>query len=181
MDNGRVLAVCRSGQHTFSKRADMFIRLRAGLGVEGDAHMGEAVKHRHHVKKDPLAPNLRQVHLIHGELFAELAAKGFEIEPGALGENITTTGVDLLALPQNTRLHIGPDAIIEVTGLRSPCGQINAFRPGLMQAVLDRDSAGNLIRKSGIMAVVIADGQIASGDAIDVRLPEGAHRALQPV
>jgi MOSC domain-containing protein YiiM len=176
-----VIAVARNHRHTFSTRADMFIRLRTGLGVEGDAHMGETVRHRHHRAKDPAAPNLRQVHLIHSELFADLAGKGFTIHPGDLGENITTAGLDLLALPQGTRLRIGDSAIVELTGLRNPCIQIDRFRPGLMQAVLDRDSAGNLIRKSGVMGIVAAGGQVAQGDVIDVLLPAGPPRPLPPV
>ncbi len=178
---GVVIAVARSPHHTFSKRAEMFIRLRTGLGVEGDAHMGETVRHRHHRAKDPAAPNLRQVHLIHSELFAELAGKGFRIHPGDFGENITTEGLDLLLLPQGTRLRIGDSAIIELTGLRNPCSQIDRFRPGLMKAVLGRDAAGNLVRKSGVMAIVVAGGQVAPGDPIEVVLPGGPCRPLEPV
>ncbi len=177
----KVLAVCRNPHHTFSKRVDMFIRLREGLGVEGDAHMGATVKHRSRVAKDPGSPNLRQVHLIHAELFDELAGKGFSIHPGDMGENITTSGIDLLGLPEGARLHIGGQAIVEVTGLRNPCGQIDKFRSGLTQAVLDRDEHGNLVRKSGIMAVVLADGQVAAGDQITITFPEGAPRPLRPV
>ncbi|MCC2095881.1 MAG: MOSC domain-containing protein [Hyphomicrobiales bacterium] len=184
---GAVIAVARNPHHTFSKRADMFIRLRAGLGVEGDAHRGETVRHRFQAAKTPAAANLRQVHLIHNELFAELAAKGFRINPGDLGENITTAGLDLLGQPRGTRLQIGDSAqvgggaIVELTGLRNPCVQMDRFRPGLMQAVLDRDAAGNLVRKAGVMAIVIADGQIAPGDAIHVQLPDGPRYPLEPV
>lgn len=178
---GRVLSVSRSQKHTFSKRADMFIRLQAGLGVEGDAHMGETVKHRSRVVKDPGAPNLRQVHLIHAELFDALKDQGFTITPGDMGENITTEGVDLLALPERTRLRLGSAAIVEITGLRNPCNQLNRFKPGLMQAVLDKDDDGDLIRKSGIMAIVISGGQVDPGDPITVHMPEEPHQKLKPV
>lgn len=183
---GKVLAVSRSQKHTFSKRVDMFIRLRAGLGVEGDAHMGETVQHWSPknwslVAKDPHAPNLRQVHLIHAELFHELKAKGFAVNPGEIGENITTSGLDLLSLPTGTKLHIGETAVVEVTGLRTPCNQLNVFAAGLKDAVQEIDSAGNRVRKSGIMGIVIADGQIAAGDAISVIMPDEPHLPLQPV
>lgn len=177
----RVLAVCRNQRHTFSKPVDMFICLREGLGVEGDAHMGATVKHRSRVAKDPDSPNLRQVHLIHAELFGELAGKGFSIQPGDLGENITTAGIDLLALPEGARLQIGSEAVVEITGLRNPCGQIDTFRAGLTQAVLDRDATGGLVRKAGVMAVVVAGGQVAAGDTVTVQLPQGRARPLRPV
>jgi hypothetical protein len=177
----RVVAVSLSGRHSFSKTNQLSIRLVRGLGVEGDAHAGETVKHRSRLAVDPEAPNLRQAHLIHAELFDELRGKGFVVGPGDLGENITTAGVDLLSLPRGTRLHIGADAIIELTGLRSPCKQIDGFAPGLMNAVLDRDTSGALVRKSGVMGIVIASGEAAPGDAIVVRLPEGAHEKLAPV
>jgi MOSC domain-containing protein YiiM len=143
--------------------------------------MGETVKHRSRVRKDPTQPNLRQVHLIHAELFDELRAKGFEVKPGDLGENVTTVGLDLLALPTGTRLHLGSSAIIEVTGLRNPCIQIDDFQKGLMAATLDKDPDGRLIRKAGIMSVVRADGEVRPGDAIDVELPAQPHRPLAPV
>src|SRR5882724_8545047 len=146
-----VTAVSRSKSHTFGKRNELMIRLVAGLGVEGDAHMGEKVKHRYHAAKNPDAPNLRQVHLMHEELFDELRAGGFNVQPGAIGENVTTRGLDLLGLPTGTRLRLGADAVIEVTGLRNPCRQIDAFAPGLTAAVLGRDADSQLIRKSGIM------------------------------
>ena len=163
-----VVAVSASPHHTFSKRVALSIRLVAGLGVAGDAHLGETVKHRSRVRKDPTAPNLRQVHLVHEELFAELAARGFAVTPGAIGENVTTRGLDLLALPTGTRLRLGADAVVEVTGLRNPCGQLDDFRPGLMAAVLDRDAEGRLVRKSGVMAIVLAGGDVRAGDAITV-------------
>src|SRR5215510_5316669 len=153
-----VTAVSRSRGHTFSKPNELMIRLVARLGVEGDAHMGEKVKHRYNPAKNPDAPNLRQVHLMHEELFDELRAGGFNVGPGAIGENVTTRGIDLLALPKGTRLRLGPEAVIEITGLRNPCRQIEAFQTGLLQAVLGHDANGNLIRKTGIMAVVISSG-----------------------
>ena len=134
-----VTAVSRSKAHTFSKPNELTIRLVAGLGVEGDAHMGENGETSPSCLKNPDAPNLRQVHLLHEELFDELRADGFNLQPGAIGENVTTRGVDLLALPTGTRLRLGAEAVIEVTGLRNPCRQIDAFQPGLMSAVLGRD------------------------------------------
>jgi MOSC domain-containing protein YiiM len=176
-----IIAVSRSRSHTFSKPNELMIRLVAGLGVEGDAHMGEKVKHRYHAAKNPDAPNLRQVHLVHGELFDELRAGGFNIGPGAIGENVTTRGVDLLALPKGTRLQLGPDAVIEITGLRNPCRQIDAYQHGLMAAVLGRAPQGRLIRKAGVMAIVIAGGDVRAGDSIAVELPLGEQCALLPV
>jgi MOSC domain-containing protein YiiM len=176
-----VAAVCSGGEHRFTKPVRQSIRLLSGLGVEGDAHLGVTVKHRSRVKKDPTQPNLRQVHLIHEELFDELRAGGFDIAPGMIGENITTHGIDLLGLPRDARLHVGASAVIGVTGLRDPCRQLNDFRPGLMQAVLDRDTEGNLIRKAGIMGVVLAGGDIRAGDTIRVELPPEPHRRLERV
>ena len=178
---GSVVAVsCRIGHH-FSKTPGPGIRLVTGLGVAGDAHMGETVKHRSRVLKDPTQPNRRQVHLMHAELFDELRAKGFAVKPGDIGENVTTSGIDLLALPTGTRLHLGTSAVVEVTGLRNPCGQLDTFQKGLMAATLDKDSDGNLVRKAGIMSIVIADGEVRPGDTIGVELPDGPHRPLAPV
>jgi MOSC domain-containing protein YiiM len=179
--DARVVAVSGSRSHTFSKPNLLSIRLLAGLGVEGDAHAGATVKHRSRVAKDPSQPNLRQVHLIHSELHNELRAQGFDVHAGQLGENITTEGLNLLALPVGARLHIGPTAIIEVTGLRTPCAQIDAFQKGLTAAVLGRDEAGRLIRKTGVMSVVIAEGDVQVGDAIRIALPSAPHRSLEPV
>ncbi len=180
--NAIVTAVSRAKGHSFSKRNEPTIRLAAGLGVEGDAHQGEKVKHRYHAARDPDAPNLRQVHLIHEELFAELRDGGFDVPPGALGENVTTRGVDLLSLPRGARLRFGDGgALIEVTGLRSPCRQIDKFQPGLMNAMLGKDDQGRVIRKSGVMAVVIAGGDIRAGDTISVEWPAGERLALEPV
>lgn len=176
-----VIAVSLSPRHKFSKQNALSIRLVKGLGVEGDAHMGSTVKHRSRVAQNPHMPNLRQVHLIHAELFGELAGAGFRVAPGDMGENITTSGVDLLALPRGARLHIGAGAIVELTGLRNPCGQIDKFQKGLMNAVLDRDASGGLIRKSGVMSIVIAGGDVWPGDPIRVEMPEGQARPLETV
>jgi MOSC domain-containing protein YiiM len=180
-DGPRVLAVCRSGRHSFSKPTALQIRLIGGLGVEGDAHAGATVKHRSRVARDPAQPNLRQVHLIHAELFDELAAAGFRVGPGDVGENVTTRGVDLLALSAGARLRLGDAAVVEVTGLRNPCYQLDDFQSGLMQAVLGRDAAGEPVRKCGVMAIVVAGGVVLPGDPIAVALPQPPHRKLRVV
>jgi MOSC domain-containing protein YiiM len=179
--NGVVEAVSRSEGHTFGKANRDAIRLLAGLGVEGDAHLGVTVKHRSRVARDPTQPNLRQVHLIHAELHDELATAGFVVSPGEMGENVTTRGIDLLALPTGARLYLGESAVVEVTGLRNPCAQLDRFQPGLMAAVLDRDEHGGLVRKAGVMGVVVAGGDIRPGDPVRVELPPGPHRPLEPV
>lgn len=176
-----VIAVHLNPQHTFSKAPVKEVQLRSGLGVEGDTHFGPTVQHLSRKRKDPAQQNLRQVHLIHAELFVELQLKGFTVQPGELGENITTQGIDLLALPTGTVLKLGADAEIKITGLRNPCKQINDFQAGLMNALLDRDEAGNLIRKAGVMAVVLKDGVVKAGDAIQVEWPEAPYRPLMPV
>jgi MOSC domain-containing protein YiiM len=176
-----VVSVSSSPTHAFSKPIEPSIVLVAGLGVEGDAHCGVTVKHRSRVAKDPSQPNLRQVHLIHSELFDELAGKGFQIAPGQLGENITTVGVDLLALPTDTVLHIGERVSLRLTGLRNPCAQLDGYQRGLTAAVLDRDTDGNLVRKAGVMSIVLAGGVVQPGDAIRVVLPVEPHRAMAPV
>ncbi len=176
-----VTAVSCSPTHSFSKPNQNCIRLLAGLGVEGDAHLGTKVKHRSRVKKDPSQLNLRQVHLIHAELHDELKASGFDVSAGDLGENVTTRGIDLLSLPAGARLLIGAAAVIEVTGLRNPCVQIDRFRKGLMKAVLGKDDHGNLVRKSGIMGVVLEGGEVKPGDAIRVELPPVPHQPLAVV
>jgi MOSC domain-containing protein YiiM len=176
-----IIAVASDRGHNFSKPSRASIRLIAGLGIEGDAHLGETVQHLSRLRRDPGASNLRQVHLIHAELHDELRAKGFRVEAGEMGENITTQGIDLLGLPVNARLHLGPAAIVEVKGLRNPCGQLDGLQPGLMAATLDKDSDGNLIRKAGVMAIVIASGEVKPGDAIHVELPDGPHERLAPV
>ena len=174
-------AVGRDEAHAFSKPPRASIMLVAGLGVAGDAHAGRTVRHRSRVARDPTAPNLRQVHLIHAELHDELNRLGFDVAPGDLGENITTRGLDLLGLAADTRLMIGPRAVIEVTGLRNPCTQLGGFQPGLMKAVLDRDCDGGLVRKAGVMAVVLAGGAIGPGDPITVGHRPGPHAPLRPV
>ena len=176
-----VAAVSRSPTHSFAKPNVESIRLVAGLGIEGDAHAGETVRHRYHVKMDPTQPNLRQVHLIHAELFEELAAKGFNVEPGQMGENITTRGIDLLALPTGTRLHLGDSAVVELTGLRNPCVQIDRFQKGLMAAVLDRTGKGQIVRKAGVMGIVLTGGDVSPGNPIAVVLPPEPHRRLKQV
>jgi MOSC domain-containing protein YiiM len=178
---GVVTAVARSTTHTFSKPNAASIRLLSGLGVEGDAHLGKTVKHRSRVARDPSQLNLRQVHLIHSELFEELRAAGFDIVEGQMGENITTSGLDLLALPAGTRLHLGKAAVVEITGLRNPCAQLECIAKGLTKATLDRDADGNLIRKAGIMGIVLAGGDVQPGDPIQVELPPPPYRHLAPV
>ena len=179
--SGQVTAVHSSPSHTMSKPSRERIRLLEGLGVEGDAHLGTTVKHRSRVARDPSRPNLRQVHLIHAELLDELDEAGFAVTAGMMGENVTTRGVDLLALPAGARLHLGADAVVEVTGLRNPCAQLDGLRPGLMAATLDRDERGDLVRKAGVMGVVVAGGEVRPGDPIRVELPPEPHRPLGPV
>ena len=176
-----VIAVSLSSSHTFTKPTQNSIRLLTGLGVEGDAHLGVTVKHRSRVARDPGQPNLRQVHLMHEELHDELCAAGFSVSPGALGENITTRGIDLLALPEGALLRIGVEAVVRVTGLRNPCAQLDQYQAGLTAATLGRDEEGNLIRKAGVMSVVIAGGEVRPGDAITVELPPLPHRKLDRV
>lgn len=176
-----IIALAVSPDHAFSKAPAQSITLLQGLGVEGDAHCGPTVKHRSRVAIDPTRPNLRQVHLIHAELLDALNAQGFDIAPGQLGENVTTRGIELLALPTGTRLRLGPQAVVEITGLRNPCAQIEQFRKGALAAVLDRDATGKLIRKAGVMGIVVAGGVVSTGDAIGIDLPDGEHRPLEPV
>jgi MOSC domain-containing protein YiiM len=176
-----VTAVSRSARHTLVKPNEEGIRLLTGLGVEGDAHLGATVKHRSRVARDPSQPNLRQVHLIHAELHQELEEAGFNVSAGQMGENVTTRGVDLLGLPTGARLRLGDRAVVEVTGLRNPCAQLDRIKAGLMAATLDRDERGNLVRKAGIMAVVVAEGEVRPGDEIVVELPPEPHRPLAPV
>ena len=178
---GVVTAVSRSATHTLARRNQGVVRLLTGLGVEGDAHMGETVKHRSRVARDPNQPNLRQLHLIHAELLDELRAAGFAVSAGQMGENVTTRGIDLLGLPTGTQLRFGNAALIEVTGLRNPCVQLNRIQPGLMAAVLGHDAQGRLIRKAGVMAVVLVGGEIRPGDPIRVELPPEPFRPLEPV
>jgi MOSC domain-containing protein YiiM len=156
------------------------IRLLAGLGVEDDAHLGVTVQHRSRVARDPSQPNLRQVHLVHAELHDELRVAGFDVAPGEMGENLTTRGVDLLGLPAGTRLGLG-EAVVEVTGLRNPCGQLEGVAPGLMAAVLDRDPSGGVVRKAGVMGVVVLGGEVRPGDPVAIELPPPPYRRLRPV
>ncbi|SKA26164.1 MOSC domain-containing protein [Consotaella salsifontis] len=181
MMTGRVIAVARDAEHRFSKAPAPSIRLIAGLGVEGDAHCGETVQHRSRVAINPSQPNLRQVHLIQAELFAELARAGFRIRPGDLGENVATEGIDLLALPRGTVLAIGGHARIEITGLRNPCLQIDRFRQGLLKSVLERDASGAIVRKAGVMGIILDGGEVRPGDAISAFLPAAPHEPLRPV
>lgn len=179
--SGVVTAVSRSACHTMTKRNEPSVRLFAELGVEGDAHAGATVKHRSRVARDPTQANLRQVHLIHAELHDELFEAGFDVRPGLLGENVTTRGVDLLGLPAGARLHLGDTAVVEVTGLRNPCTQLDGIQPGLMAATLGRDDDDALIRKAGVMAVVVTSGDVGPADPIRVELPPPPHRPLEPV
>ena len=176
-----VTAVSQSTGHEFSKQSQESIRLIAGLGVDGDAHCGTTVQHRSRVARDPSQPNLRQVHLIHAELHDELRTAGFDVSAGNMGENITTRGVDLLGLPAGARLHLGASAVVEVTGLRNPCPQLDAFQPGLMAAVLGRDADGALVRKAGIMGIVLTSGEVQPNDLIHVEMPPEPHQPLKPV
>ena len=178
---GRVVAVSADADHRFSKPIATRIRLLAGLGVEGDAHAGVTVQHRSRVAQDPTQPNLRQVHLIAEELIDDLGRAGFRVGPGVMGENVTTSGLDLIDLPRGTRLHLGETAVVEVTGLRNPCKQLDDFQSGLTQAVLGRDAHGNLIRKAGVMGIVLAGGEIRAGDLIRAEVPAGPHVKLERV
>ncbi|NKB44601.1 MAG: MOSC domain-containing protein [Alphaproteobacteria bacterium] len=176
-----VVAVSRNPNHTFSKTNEHSIRLVEGLGVDGDTHSGVTDQHRSHVARNPNAPNLRQVHLIHAELHDELEAKGFSVVPGQMGENITTRGVDLLNLPTGTRLHLGDTALVELTGLRNPCKQLNGIQDGLMQETIEKQADGTIIRKSGVMSIVISGGDVHQGDSIRVELPPQPHKPMEPV
>jgi MOSC domain-containing protein YiiM len=179
--NGTVSSVSRSPGHTMIKPPQASIRLLAGLGVEGDAHMGATVKHRSRLAGESEEPNLRQVHLIHAELHEELKAAGIVVQPGEMGENITTRGLDLLALPRGTRVSLGNAAVIEITGLRDPCSQLDRIAPGLMAATLGRDADGRLVRKAGVMAIVLTGGEVYPGDPIAVVLPPEPRRPLEVV
>ena len=177
----KVVSVNRSSEHLFSKEPVDEIFLIQGKGVSGDAHLGETVKHRSRVKKDPNQPNLRQVHLVHIELIQELEESGFRVRPGTIGENITTSGIDVLALPKGTILSIGGEVELKVTGLRNPCFQLDNYQQGLTAAVLDRDDNGELVRKAGIMSIVLKGGIVRPGDRIHVLYPDEPHESLLPV
>ncbi|HEY0168492.1 MAG TPA: MOSC domain-containing protein [Jatrophihabitans sp.] len=176
-----VVAVSLDDRHRFSKKPVEQITLIAGHGVEGDAHAGATVKHRFQMRRDKTQPNLRQVHLMHAELFDELAGQGFEVEPGQLGENVTTRGLDLLTLPAGTLLRMGPEAVVQVTGLRDPCVLIDKFQHGLLKAVIERDGDGRLIGKAGIMGVVVHGGPVSPADPVTVELPAPPHVALEVI
>lgn len=178
---GTVTTVSSNGEYSFTKPNRESVTLLAGLGVEGDVHAGVTVKHRSRIAQDPTQPNLRQVHLIHEELFREVAEAGFDVTPGDLGENITTTGIDLLALPTGTVLRLGEEAEVEITGLRNPCVQIDAFQDGLLKQVVGRDDEGNIVHRAGIMSIVRTGGVVRPGDPIAVELPDGPHRPLERV
>ncbi|GGM68732.1 MOSC domain-containing protein [Lentzea pudingi] len=178
---GVVTAVSRNEEYTFTKPTRDSITLLAGLGIEGDVHQGVTVKHRSRMAQDPTQPNLRQVHLMHSELFDELRSKGFPVEPGEIGENITTRGIDLLGLPTGTLLHLGPEAVVEVTGLRNPCIQIDRFSKGLLKEVVGKGPDGQLVRRAGIMSIVLVGGVVRPGDEIRVELPAEPHRPLEKV
>jgi MOSC domain len=179
--NGTVQAVCRDDAHRVSKPVQAAIRLLAGLGVEGDAHLGTTVQHRSRVAQDPTQPNLRQLHLLMGELHDELNGRGFHVGPGDMGENVTTRGLDLLALPRGTKLHLGVAAVAQLTGLRNPCAQLDGLQPGLMAAVLGRNEHGGLIRRAGVMAVILEGGEVRPGDTVWAELPPRPHAVLQRV
>ncbi|MDX3112799.1 MOSC domain-containing protein [Streptomyces scabiei] len=182
MSAGRVTAVSRNATYAFSKPNHPSVRLLAGFGVEGDVHAGETIRHQFRMTYEPDLPNLRQVHLMHEELFEELALMGYEVSAGQLGENITTRGVDLLALPTGTLLRLGVDAVVEVTGLRNPCSKINDFRTGLLGEMFAVDPrAAEFTFKCGVMAVVRQSGRVAPDDPVDIELPAHPHRALERV
>lgn len=178
---GTVVSVGRDDGHRFSKPATGSIRLRKGFGVEGDAHAGATTQHRYLLKKDPTRVNLTQVHLIAAELFDDLRAGGYTVAAGELGENVTTRGLQLRALPLGTRLHLGATAVVEVTGLRSPCSLINGYQQGLLKTLFGTDPAGHLVRKAGIMGIVVEGGTVLPGDPVRVALPPGEQRPLRVV
>ena len=178
---GHVIALHRNATHDFSKQTETSLTLLQGLGIEGDAHMGATVKHRSRVATDPNQPNLRQVHLLHAEMIEEISGQGFDLKPGDVGENITTHGIDLINLPRHTRLHIGSSVILSVTGLRNPCAQLDNFQAGLTRAFLGKTGDGKLIRKAGIMAIVLEGGVVHQGDEIRVELPSQPHLVLKHV
>ncbi|MFQ3229450.1 MOSC domain-containing protein [Reinekea sp.] len=177
----KVVALSKDSEHKFSKETFASLTFLKGLGIDGDAHCGTTVKHRSRVKADPTQPNLRQVHLVHLELLYELKEAGFEVNAGIIGENILTSGIDLLSLPKDTLLYVGAEVVLKVTGLRNPCAQLDYYQKGLTKAVLDFDSDGNLIRKAGIMAIVVEGGVVSAGDAIVIKVPPEPHEALERV
>lgn len=181
MNKASVVSLSTSPTHSMSKKKVTQVELIKGIGISGDAHAGKKVKHRSRVRQNPDQPNLRQVHLIHSELFEELSTKGFMIKAGEMGENITTKGIDLLALSKGCILSIGSDVKVEITGLRNPCDQLNGLQEGLLNAVLDKDGNGKLIRKAGIMGVVLTSGIVKNGDKIIEFYQPEKHQALERV
>lgn len=178
---GIVVAVARDEAHRFSKPTVDEIRIIAGLGVEGDAHVGVTVQHRSRIRRDPTVPNLRQVHLLHHELLDEVAEYGYTVHPGEMGENITTRGINLLGLPEDTLLRVGSTVVLRVTGLRNPCSQIDDFQPGLLHHMVSKREDGTIVRKAGVMSVVEIGGIVRPGDTIRVQFPPGQYVPLQPV
>lgn len=176
-----IVAVARNGTHGFSKTPESSLRLIEGHGVDGDAHAGVTVQHRSRVARNPSQPNLRQVHLIQSEVLDALRANGFHVAPGSLGENITTSGIELAGLPSGSLLHLGESAVVRVTGLRNPCSQIEDFHEGLLSAVSERDALGHVVRRTGVMSVVISGGVVRPGDAVRVELPPEPHLPLEVV
>jgi len=181
MKSGKVHSLSSSAQHSFSKHTTHQVEVIKGIGIKGDAHAGVKVKHRSRVAKDPNQPNLRQIHLIHLELLKELVAKGYTVNPGDLGENITTEGISILNLPKDTILKIGENVAIQITGLRNPCHQIDKFQKGLLKEVVGKNDAGDIIRMAGIMAIVLEGGMIKVNDEILVELPALPHQKLERV
>jgi MOSC domain-containing protein YiiM len=173
-----VVAVCKSPAHTLTKFPEPAVELAVNHGVVGDVHAGPTVRHR---SRNPALPNLRQVHLVPAEWLDELSAAGFPVGPGTIGENVTTRGLDLLGLPTGARLRLGGSAVVELTGLRNPCFQLDGIKPGLKAACLGRDADGALVRKAGVMAVVTAGGTVRPGDPIRVERPAGEPKPLAPV
>lgn len=180
MTHPKVVAVACDSKHNIIKPVQAHITLIAGWGVEGDAHAGETIQHRYDKRRNPTAPNLRQIHLMHAELFDHMADQGMTVRPGQMGENITTRDIDILSLPQGTRLKLG-NAVIELTGLRNPCKYLNTIAPGLMKACLAKHKDGTPFPQSGVMGMIIAGGIVKAGDAIEIVLPEKPHHRLLPV
>ncbi len=177
----RVLSVSLNQEHNFSKKREGRIMLVKGLGVEGDAHFGATVQHRSRVARNPEQPNFRQVHLLQSEILEELKTKGYTINPGEMGENITTRGIDLLSLPTNAELRIGKEAVVQVKGLRNPCSQIDDFKNGLMRQFVRKDDSGNPVYLAGVMGVVLTGGEVKPGDSIVVSMPGKPHLKLDLV
>lgn len=178
-DDGSVSGVSSDAEHRFSKPPKQHITLVENHGVEGDAHAGKHVRHRFIAKVRPMQANRRQVHLIRAELFDELREAGHPIGPGDLGENVTTAGLKLEHLPLGTRLHLGETAVVELTGLRTPCALIDRFQKGLRKKML-----GGVLRpkyKCGVLGVVVAGGRVEPGDRVRVEAPPPPFAPLPPM